>query len=150
MRSMHIRFLNMCAHAYMYNINPMKLTRFIHLVLRCPLVHYHYKKTYLRVNKLSSKVSWNKAKEVTISVFWPYPFERNHFSKSSFQKTIQMPFEGLKVNVPEGYDTVLGTLYGDYMSFPKVSDRGNWHKFTFDPDHSYKEIQDMQLSKSKG
>lgn len=48
-------------------------------------------------------------------------------------------FEGLKVPMPKNYDQILKNMYGDYMSFPKVEERGQWHNniITYNPDMPY-------------
>lgn len=43
------------------------------------------------------------------------------YPKECFDDTIVMPFEDFEVNVPAGNDTLLKSLYGDYMTLPKVS-----------------------------
>ena len=65
----------------------------------------------------------------------------NYFDKDDISETIYMDFEDIKMPVPKGYDKMLRTQFGDYMSFPPVESRGNWHEdnITYDPDTPYKE-----------
>lgn len=55
-----------------------------------------------------------------------------------FERSIPHKFESIEVEIPVGYDKILGTTFGDYMQFPPVEERGlkNNHIF-FDPDHPY-------------
>ena len=56
-----------------------------------------------------------------------YGAHRQSFPKEVLQSMADIDFYGLCVPIPKDYDTVLRTLYGDYMSFPPVSSRGTWH-----------------------
>ena len=47
------------------------------------------------------------------------------FKKSDFGKGKKSDFEDMKVNVPENYDEILTTLYGDYMQLPPEEKRYN-------------------------
>ena len=50
--------------------------------------------------------------------------------KSEIERTIEYPFEDIKVNVPNGFDTILRRLYGDYMVLPNEDERVTHHHFT--------------------
>ena len=47
------------------------------------------------------------------------------YKKSDFGKGKKVDFEDIKVNVPENYDEILTTLYGDYMQLPPEEKRYN-------------------------
>lgn len=145
LKATYIRICNIIAHAYLYNINPSIITRFINKFMHLPVARYDYKKTYIKVNQLSASKRWEDSNKVGIVVFWPYSFEKHYFSKQDFDETIEMPFENLMVNVPKGYDGILRILYGDYMEFPPVDTRGKWHSFTFYPDVPYNEINKQDI-----
>ena len=56
------------------------------------------------------------------------------------QDTIQMEFEGIKVNVSDKFDEWLTYVYGDYMSLPPENERVGHHFVdTFDMNKSYTE-----------
>ena len=56
------------------------------------------------------------------------------------QGTIQMDFEGIKVNVSDKYDEWLTYVYGDYMSLPPENERvGHHYVDYFDMNKSYTE-----------
>lgn len=64
-------------------------------------------------------------------LIWP----ANCFDKIKYHK-----FENIKVALPSGIDEILTILYGDYMKFPSVDQRGTWHSScVIDLDHSYKD-----------
>ena len=62
--------------------------------------------------------------------------------KEYFDHIVYLPFEHLQVPVPSKYHEMLTETYGDYMKFPPVEQRGQWHNGTiiFDPDTPYKEF----------
>ena len=136
--SYNVRIRNLMAHAYMFNINPRLITRIISKVLRSGIIPFNHRKTYQKVNRIAMKRKWADASEGGIVVFWPYAYAHNHFRKDAFQDTVYLPFEHISVPVPSGYKHVLRVLYGDFMKFPPVEQRGQWHDFFFEPDVDYK------------
>lgn len=66
---------------------------------------------------------------------------RYRIGKRDICNTISVPFEQMYVPVPSRYDVVLKEIYGDYMKFPPLSERGKWHEgqIHFEPDVPYKE-----------
>lgn len=46
---------------------------------------------------------------------WSVNPKRGKFPKECFGRPIDMDFDGLKVMAPKGYDTILTSIYGDYM-----------------------------------
>lgn len=68
------------------------------------------------------------------------PYEKQVFKASDFQYPVFIEVEGFTLPIPNGYDNILKTMYGDYMQFPPVEERGQWHSgTTFEPDIPYKE-----------
>lgn len=53
--------------------------------------------------------------------------DRNVWPAECFAETVYLPFEDITVPVPAGYDTVLRTTYGDYMTFPPPEARVEKH-----------------------
>lgn len=49
------------------------------------------------------------------------------FEKSWFDQPVDMPFEGMTIKVPNGYDGYLRVLYGDYMQLPPEEKRVSHH-----------------------
>lgn len=67
--------------------------------------------------------------------------KRYWLTKSQFEDTIWMPFEWLTVPVARDCNEILIHIYGEYMKFPPVSERGVWHegKIHFEPEVPYRE-----------
>lgn len=63
------------------------------------------------------------------------------FDIDAVRDTIKLPFETIEVNVPIGYHEILKDVYGDYMQFPPVEERGMWHdnQIIYDCDMPYKD-----------
>lgn len=64
------------------------------------------------------------------------------FPRAYFEKTISKEFEGMPVPVPQEYDAILKSIYGDYMTLPPAEKRVSKHNIYFDPYVSYKDIHD--------
>lgn len=137
----YIHILNIAAHAYTFNINPRLVTRVLSKILRMRFLHYDPKIVYRYVNSIASKIPWKKAQNTGIVVFTPYPYKNNVFPIADFDESIEVPFEHITAAIPAGYDEILKTLYGNYMEFPPLEKRGNWHDFTFEPDIPYSNIR---------
>lgn len=60
---------------------------------------------------------------------------------SELDDIVFVPFENIEIPIPNSYDEVLKRMYGDYMKFPPVEQRGQWHsgKILYDPDTPYKQ-----------
>lgn len=59
--------------------------------------------------------------------------------KNWFNSTIMHQFENIEIPMPFEIDARLKAQYGDYMQFPHLEQRGNWHTdVLWDPDKSYK------------
>lgn len=59
---------------------------------------------------------------------------------SWFDTTVMHQFETIEIPMPGDIVPRLEAQYGDYMKFPPVEQRGNWHADVFwEPDKSYKE-----------
>ena len=79
--------------------------------------------------------------ESTINNFETYIFKRNDFSNA-----FDVEFEGYFFPAPIGYDNILKTAFGDYMSLPPIEKRGVDHSsFIFDPDIPYKKFMKKHL-----
>ena len=50
-------------------------------------------------------------------------YSRSIFPASVLKEKLQLPFGESKFSAPAQYDTVLSTLYGDYMTLPPVEER---------------------------
>lgn len=62
------------------------------------------------------------------------------YPNSCFKKSVLHKFENIEVPIPVGYDEILTTLYGEYMKYPPIEERGIKTKgVIFDPYTPYKE-----------
>ena len=46
-------------------------------------------------------------------------------NKEWFDQTVLLKFEGITIEAPIGYDSILRKMYGDYMKLPPESERYN-------------------------
>ncbi len=131
---------NILANAYVFNINPNKLTRLAHKILHLPFISFDPVSVYKKVNGTAIRHRWKDSREVGLISF-PFRYGDEYISdKKIFRSTVWLDFEFLKVPAPIGYDRFLRDSYGDdYMKFPPVEERGVWHDFQFAPDVPYKE-----------
>lgn len=51
------------------------------------------------------------------------------FPKNVYDDVVFLPFEDIELPCPSGYETILRTMYGDYMELPPENMR-NWHGTT--------------------
>ena len=71
--------------------------------------------------------------------------EKCYWYLEDIKETIDLPFEDMLVKVPIGYDRSLKIGYGDYMEFPPIKERGNWHQNIFyDPYKPYTEYENRK------
>ncbi len=61
-----------------------------------------------------------------------YPVQKETFPKEAFGEPVFVPFEDFEMPVPSDYDTVLRTIYGDYMTPPPEDKRVIKHHFGAD------------------
>lgn len=75
-------------------------------------------------------------------------YSKKNFPKDCFKEIVRVPFENLSLPIPSGYDIILYKLYGDYMQYPPVEQRGNWHAgFHYDADIPYTEFRQKYFAK---
>lgn len=99
----------------------------------------NYKDAYQAFVNECKKFNGEKTKRVADYVI-PLSAERNARTKESFTNIKKMKFEFLELPVPQNYDEILSTVYGDdYMTFKKG---GSSHGgLIFDTNKSYKEYK---------
>lgn len=54
-----------------------------------------------------------------------------HIEYSVFEEAIRVPFEGMPLPAPCGYDSILRGIYGDYMQLPPEEARVPHHSFKY-------------------
>ena len=62
------------------------------------------------------------------------------YDREWFDKSVKLEFEGAKYNAPSGYDQVLTSYYGDYMTPPKIEDRVGHGEIILSFDKNYDEL----------
>lgn len=82
---------------------------------------------FLLVKQLFLRYTAQDAQEAAHGTWFLYDLPRK-YPLTCFRDTIQLPFETAHVPVPAGYDRMLTTVYGDYMSLIR---NGNSHSYPF-------------------
>lgn len=97
-------------------------------------------KEWEEINKIASNPKYTNSGYCGVSVHTILSTPHSIYPTSCFDRIIDVPFETITVKIPAGYDKLLTLLYGDYKSFPPVSERGKKNdQIIFDPDKSYTE-----------
>ena len=79
-----------------------------------------------RLNVLNKSIQKYSSPKGWALVSWTqYP--NKVFQSDWFAHSIQMPFEDIMVQIPEGYHEFLALVYGDYMTFPPIEKRKSNH-----------------------
>lgn len=88
---------------------------------------------YLNINikslkKRHLKVAFDYDEKYSDSSFFGYalnfiPWKNRVYDKKDFESLIDVKFDDFTVKVPVGYDHILRTTFGDYMTFPKDSEK---------------------------
>lgn len=97
-------------------------------------------RTYEEIFRLTGEFKNETTEYVAHDSCTIFPYDRAVFPAEDFREQVYVEVEGFMLPVPNGYDRVLTKMYGDYMEFPPVGERGVWHSgTTFIPDIPYKE-----------
>lgn len=102
--------------------NASKAIYYIMQKFSLPLVRPFYK---CKVKK--GLISKGKGKVHLVSPFEGADLKRLCYSPDWFEKVVMFPFDGREIPVPAGYDAMLTTTYGDYMTPPPVEQRVTHH-----------------------
>lgn len=123
------------------------LRRFIRAAFQytfCKIVPYQmvvswYDKNLKRYSATAKKLSLLTHPEDFIAKYW--------CEAADLEDTVLLPFEGIMVPVPANYDKILTHMYGNYMAFPPVEQRGLWHagELYLDPDIPYTDYFNSKL-----
>lgn len=76
--------------------------------------------------------------------------EKEVFKKNWFADTIKLPFEGVRIEAPCGYDEILTKLYDDYMQIPDKKKRVSHHCHYFLDMGRRWTIKEIRAFKKKG
>lgn len=98
------------------------------------LIHGHWivrKLARITINQMENtakKIKMGDTGHCTMMVFCDDGI-KSYYKAQSFEKIIQLPFEGYSFCAFEGYDDMLTALFGDYMQLPPVDQRVSNHEF---------------------
>lgn len=98
-----------------------------------------YNETISRYNDIATKFGL---------VTHPKEFLKKYYAdKSDLEELLELDFESIKIPVPKNYDSILKNMYGDYMEYPPLEVRGQWHNnvIEFDPYTPYTEYVKNKL-----
>jgi lipopolysaccharide cholinephosphotransferase len=94
------------------------------------------------IQKLSQYFNDRDAEYVASTSAIVYGMNKSCFLKEDFASTLMIDFEGFQFPIPIGWDRILKTTYGDYMTLPPTENRGKWHgSLWYAPEQSYKSIK---------
>ena len=76
-----------------------------------------------------------------------YDYKKTIINKKDISVFQSVDMYGYNFPVPHGYDNILQTIYGNYMSLPPLEKRGQWHNsVTYNPDVPYiTTLKELQL-----
>ena len=98
------------------------ITNFIHFILKLLRINpKNIQKWYYNFIMSYHNVDASEVFDVAVTVE-EYP---QIFNKKGFKPIQKFKFEDIEVNVPNNYDEILTSIYGDYMQLPPLEDRYN-------------------------
>lgn len=101
----------------------------------------HPLEIYEEIQRLAQQFNSQSTKYIAAAVSAAISYKRKLWYAEDFSSTIEWDFEGFKFPIPVGYDRFLKIMYGDYMQFPPVAERGHKHDgIIFNADIPYKEF----------
>ena len=102
---------------------------------------------YNTIQKIAQKYSSIETDYVLFAVCTIYGYKRMLMFKKDYEEIVYKNFEGFEFPIPKGYDRILKTVYGDYMEFPPVEKRGQWHNdLIIDTDVSYRDRVEQYIN----
>lgn len=98
-----------------------------------------YKKLVANYEQVITQYN-NRTERVTLMTHCEDFIRKYWCDKSDLDEIEYVEFETIQIPVPVCYDYMLRHMYGDYMKYPPVEERGQWHNdlLIFDPDTPYK------------
>lgn len=93
---------------------------------------------YETMNRIASNPNYQGSEYVANCLNTALKSSSQIWKASWFDRTIMHRFETIEIPMPGEIDLRLKTQYGNYMQFPPVEQRGNWHSdILWDPDKPY-------------
>lgn len=130
---------------YMNQEPPTSKGKLLELVGRamlfvCPIWKGRYRMAKM-AEKHMSRYPFGKYSKVT-ELCARFQYMRNEYPKEAFEKAVYKPFEGLKMPIPQGYDTYLKMAFGDYMQLPPKEVQVPKHEAVLvDLEHGYQQYR---------
>lgn len=129
-----MRFLAKVANVYHSSSKKLKVK------LVKPLLHSTVKYEWVinLYHKLMSRYS-NDAKRVSFLTHADSMIDKYSVQIDDLQGTEKLKYEFIDLPIPRNAEEILEHTYGDYMKFPPLEERGQWHQGILiqDPDRSY-------------
>lgn len=82
-----------------------------------------------KLDKFSSNLSFYSAQYVSVLCAGTKNPKRNVWEYNDFGKGIEKEFHGIKFRIPNNYDYILRSEYGEYMKLPEKEKRVSHHKY---------------------
>ncbi|MEY8338002.1 LicD family protein [Lachnospiraceae bacterium 62-35] len=127
-----------------YQFDSIKLNKKKHLLIR--LINslerrfIPYEKLLIIYETILTKYN-NQTQRVSLMTHYRGFIEKYWCYKDDLENPVWLPFENIKIPVAGNFSHMLRNMYGNYMKFPPVEERGTWHdnSIIFDPDTPYKQ-----------
>ena len=84
--------------------------------------HVDYRQFFRHYEKVCASYNRSNAKRCSF-VSYKRGSERHNWERELFAQSRRVPFEGISIMIPEGYDARLRKEYGDYMQIPPPEKR---------------------------
>ena len=96
---------------------------------------------YRKIHEIASMFNDRETDKLAILTWTAEPLERNVWDAKDFSGSVDVEFEGFRFPAPAGYINILTQMFGNYMEFPPVEQRGAQHsQYVLDPDTPYEEF----------
>ena len=96
---------------------------------------------YKRIHEIASMFNDRETEKLAILTWTAEPLERNVWDAKDFSDSVDVEFEGFRFPAPSGFRNILTQMFGNYMEFPPVEQRGAQHsQYVLDPDTPYTEF----------
>ena len=94
------------------------------------LISVLYKKKWImkKINQANAKYKYGTSDMVGCTAELS-AYITDYFEKENYKSVVKSKFEDGVFNVPVGYDTILTTIYGDYMKVPSIENQVTHHAY---------------------
>ena len=99
-----------------------------------------YLNEFEMIQKIASNSNYFGSEYVANAVYPVLDADAQRWRASWYSDALVRDFEFIQIPIPIGFKMKLTAVYGNYMEFPPVEKRGNWHTdVLWDPDRTYME-----------